>query len=170
MKDPLLLMPSKEFGDWEIDTIIGKNKKKSIITIVERVSKKTLCKKIESRKAAITRHATINTLKPFSDMVFTITGDNGIEFAEHELISQELDAKFYFAHPYSSWERGLNENTNGLIRQYLKKGSDFTPIDDKYLETIMDKLNNRPRKSLNYATPNEIFDLHKIKQEVVFIC
>lgn len=80
-----------------------------------------------------------------------------MEFAEHEEISKALNAQFYFAHPYSSWERGLNENTNGLIRQYLKKGSDFSHITENNLVMIMNKLNNRPRKAFDYATPNEIF-------------
>lgn len=99
----------------------------------------------------------IKTLEPFSTNVLTITSDNGSEFAYHEKISTALNADFYFAHPYSSWKRGLNENTNGLIRQYLKKGSDFGNISDDHLDIIMDKLNNRPRKTLDYATPNEVF-------------
>ena len=82
---------------------------------------------------------------------------NGSEFAYHETISKELNTDFYFAHPYSSWERGLNENTNGLVRQYLKKGSCFTKITDMELELIMGQLNNRPRKNLGYLTPNEVF-------------
>ena len=94
---------------------------------------------------------------PDTEIVFTITSDNGAEFAEHEAISKALNAKFYFAHPYASRERGLNENTNGLIRQYIKKGSDFSGITNNKLEIIMDKLNNRPRKALEYATPNEVF-------------
>lgn len=102
-------------------------------------------------------HATIDGLKQFSNHVFTITSDNGSEFAYHEEISKALNTEFYFAHPYSSWERGVNENTNGLIRQYLKKGCDFHSVNEEILIGIMDKLNNRPRKSLNYATPNEIF-------------
>ena len=92
-------------------------------------------------------------------MVLSITADNGSEFAYHEEISKALNAEFYFAHPYSSWERGLNENTNGLIRQYLKKGSSFSEITDADLEIITNYLNNRPRKSLGFATPNEIFNL-----------
>lgn len=92
-------------------------------------------------------------------MTYTIIGDNGSEFAGHEEISKELNIDFYFAHPYSSWERGLNENTNGLIRQYLKKGSDFSNIHDAELVCIMEKLNNRRRKSLGYATPNQIFNI-----------
>ncbi|MCC5014859.1 MULTISPECIES: IS30 family transposase [unclassified Legionella] len=154
---PKIVDSKTRVGDWEIDTIIGKNRKEAIITLVERVSKMTLCKKINSRKAAVTRDATISILKPFDTRVFTITGDNGVEFAEHEAISQNLAAQFYFAHPYASWERGLNENTNGLIRQYLKKGSDFKYVTDKDIYLIMDKLNSRPRKNLGYATPNEIF-------------
>ena len=96
-------------------------------------------------------------MKSYVGSVFTITSDNGFEFAYHEKISNQLNAEFYFAHPYSSWERGLNENTNGLIRQYFKKGSDFNNITEQDLQVIMDKLNNRPRKTLGYKTPNEIF-------------
>ncbi len=102
-------------GNWEIDTIMGKNGKQAIITIVERVSKMTICKKISSKKTDVTKEAAINSLKPFADKVLTITGDNRVEFAEYDAISKALNAQFYFAHPYVSWERGLNENTNGLI-------------------------------------------------------
>ena len=87
----------------------------------------------------------------------TITGDNGSEFAGHEKIAKALGADFYFAHPYSSWERGLSENTNGLVRQYLKKGSDFSKVTNGILNRISENLNNRPRKTLGYRTPNEIF-------------
>ncbi len=90
-------------------------------------------------------------------MVLTITGDNGIEFAEHEAICKALNTQFYFAHPYASWQRGLNENTNGLIRQYLKKGCDFNTITDNDLHIIVNRLNNRPRKTLGYATPMKCF-------------
>ena len=91
------------------------------------------------------------------DKVLTITGDNGSEFAYHEKIADKLQAEFYSAHPYSSWERGLNENTNGLVRQYLKKGCDFSSVTNADLHIIAEKLNNRPRKSLEFRTPNEIF-------------
>lgn len=146
-------------GDWEIDTIIGKNQKQAVVSIVERVSKKTLLRKVKYKTAALVSLSAISALKAFADVnkVLTITGDNGSEFAYHQKISEALKIDFYFAHPYSSWERGLNENTNGLVRQYLKKGSDFSSIADSDLAIIEDKLNNRPRKLLEYATPNDIF-------------
>lgn len=121
------------------------------------MSKKTVLKKVSFRTSALVTKATIDGLKPFSHLTHTLTADNGSEFAGHEIISKVLNMDFYFAHPYSSWERGLNENTNGLVRQYLKKGSDFSKITDKELCFIMNKLNNRPRKRLGFATPHEIF-------------
>ena len=99
----------------------------------------------------------INLLTPYREKVFTITSDNGKEFAEHQRISKQLTAKVYFAHPYHSWERGLNENTNGLIRQYFPKNTNFKTITIKSVQKVMDRLNNRPRKTLGYATPNEVF-------------
>jgi IS30 family transposase len=155
---PKIVDEKNRIGDWEIDTIIGKQQKQAVISIVERFSKKTILKKVSKRTANSVTIATIEGLKSFSNSVLSITADNGAEFAFHEKISKALNADFYFAHPYSSWERGLNENTNGLVRQYLKKGSSFTGITDMDLETIMDASNSRPRKSLGYATPNEIFN------------
>jgi len=89
--------------------------------------------------------------------IFTITSDNGKEFAKHEEVSQALNADFYFCHPYSSWERGLNENTNGLIRQFFPKGSEFISITDEQVLAVQNNLNFRPRKTLGFKTPNEIF-------------
>ncbi len=97
--------------------------------------------------------ATIQLLKPFKDRLHSITADNGKEFAYHEQVSKALDTAFYFAHPYSSWERGLNENTNGLIRQYFPKDTDFKEVTDKEVYNMMEKLNNRPRKALGFQTP-----------------
>jgi IS30 family transposase len=154
---PKIVDDKSRIGDWEIDTIIGKNRKQAVVTIVERTSKKSIFKKVPFKTAELVCNATVSGLEKFSDLVFIITGDNGSEFASHHIISNALKADFYFAHPYSSWERGLNENTNGLLRQYLKKGSDFSNVTDDDLSKIMDKLNNRPRKTLGYATPNEIF-------------
>lgn len=155
---PKIVDEKGRIGDWEIDTIIGKQQKQAVISIVERLSKKTILRKVSKRTANYVATATIESLKKFSTSVLSITADNGSEFAYHEKISKELNADFYFAHPYSSWERGLNENTNGLIRQYLKKGSSFSEVNDNDLDVIMNALNNRPRKSLGYSTPNEIFN------------
>jgi IS30 family transposase len=144
-------------GDWEIDTVIGKNHQGALVTIVERVSKFTLIKKVDSKHAEVVTQATVMLLKPYLDKVLTITADNGKEFAGHESIAQQLNAAVYFAHPYSSWERGLNENTNGLIRQYFTKGSSFQHITEGQVEDVMQKLNHRPRKTLNYKTPHAVF-------------
>jgi len=99
----------------------------------------------------------IELLGPVQHRVHTITADNGKEFADHETIASDLEAGFYFAHPYALWERGLNENTNGLIRQYFPKSKDFTTITDSDIQAVMDKLNNRPRKCLGFKTPNQVF-------------
>jgi IS30 family transposase len=155
---PKIVDERKRIGDWEIDTIIGKQRQQAVLSIVERFSKKTILKKVSKKSACAVASATIDGLKAYSHLVLSITGDNGSEFAYHETISKELKTDFYFAHPYSSWERGLNENTNGLVRQYLKKGSCFREVNDDMLEAITHQLNNRPRKSLCYATPNEIFN------------
>lgn len=125
---------------------------------VGRFSKKTILRKVSNKTARIVSKVTIESLKNISELVLSITADNGSEFAFHEKISQELNTDFYFAHPYSSWERGVNENTNGLVRQYLKKGSSFSHVTDSQLAMIANDLNNRPRKKLGYATPNEIFN------------
>lgn len=160
---PKVVDEKTRIGDWEIDTIIGEGRKQAIVTLVERVSKKVTIQKVIRHTANLVTEATVNLLKPFSNAAFTITGDNGSEFAYHEKISQALNIDFYFAHPYHSWERGLNENTNGLIRQYLPKGCSFSKIDEEKLFLITQKLNSRPRKSLGYATPDEIFDQKSIR-------
>jgi IS30 family transposase len=147
----------ERIGDWELDTIVGSKHQQAIVSIVERVSKKTVLRKVPKKTAELVSNSMIEGLLKYSDIVLTLTADNGSEFAYHEKVSQALQAEFYFAHPYSSWERGLNENTNGLVRQYIKKGSSLENVDDKALQNIMDKLNNRPRKSLGYKTPNEVF-------------
>lgn len=154
---PKLVDEKNRIGDWEIDTIIGKNHKQAVLSVVERVSKLTLLKKLEAKASETTKIALTEALTVYKEYVHTITSDNGCEFAQHKEISAILDADFFFAHPYSSWERGLNENTNGLVRQYLKKGAQLSHITDEDLEIISDKLNNRPRKTLGYKTPNEVF-------------
>jgi IS30 family transposase len=141
----------------EIDTIIGKQKTQAIVTLVERISKKTLIGRVGTKHADFVANQTVRLLAPLQSSVFTITADNGCEFAKHEFIAKALEANVYFAHPYHSWERGLNENTNGLIRQYIPKGKDFTEVSDSDILDIQNLLNNRPRKSLGYLTPNEVF-------------
>lgn len=162
---PDIVNEKKRLGDWEIDTIIGKQGQKAIVTLVERVSKKTLIGKVGSKKAGFVKEQIIQLLTPFKPYVLTITADNGVEFSQHEAIASALETNIYFAHPYHSWERGLNENTNGLIRQYIPKGEDFTKISDIDIINIQEQLNNRPRKCLGYATPNEVF--FKLQQEMI---
>ena len=144
-------------GDWEIDTVIGKNHKGVLITIVERLSKYTLIKKVANKTAAAVTAGIISLMKDFKHKVLTITSDNGKEFAYHRQISKALKTGFYFANPYHSWERGLNENTNGLIRQYFPKKTSFDNISDDDVKAVMQRLNSRPRKSLGFKTPNSIF-------------
>ena len=144
-------------GDWEADTIIGKNHKQAIVSLVERKSGYTLIRKVERKTARAVRKAAVSLLKPHRDKVYTVTSDNGKEFAEHEQIAKDLNADFYFAHPYASWERGTNENTNGLIRQYFPKNRDFTTITQQEINHAMKRLNNRPRKRLGFLTPAQVF-------------
>jgi len=145
------------YGDWELDTIIGKGHKQAIVSLTERKSKLSLIAKVPRKTADLVAKAIIGLLSPIADRVHTMTSDNGKEFAQHETMAKALDADFYFAHPYSSWERGLNENTNGLIRQYFPKDCDFTTITSQQIKRAMNKLNNRPRKSLGFKTPNQVF-------------
>jgi IS30 family transposase len=154
---PASVADKARLGDWEADTIIGKNHQQAIVSLVERQSKLTRLAKVERNPEAAVKQAVVEMLKPLADCVHTITSDNGREFAAHEAIAEALAAEFYFAHPYHSWERGLNENTNGLVRQYFPKGSDFTAITDEQVQVIAERLNERPRKTLGYQTPNTVF-------------
>jgi IS30 family transposase len=154
---PAIVETRSRIGDWEADTIIGKNHRQAIVSIVERKTGLTLMRKVERKTAQAVGQAMTKLLKPYLRKVHTITSDNGREFAGHEEIAATLKADFYFAHPYSSWERGTNENTNGLIRQYFPKDRDFTTITQQEIDTAMERLNNRPRKRLGYQTPNQVF-------------
>ena len=144
-------------GDWEGDTVIGKNHKGGLVTLAERVSRYVLAGHIRSKHAAGVTAVTKRLLRPHKEKCHTITFDNGKEFAEHELMGAYLKADIYFAHPYSSWERGLNENSNGLLRQYFPKGMDLTEITDEQVQMAVDRLNHRPRKVLGFRTPHEVF-------------
>jgi len=154
---PAIVDTRSRIGDWELDTVIGKAHKQAIVTLTERKTRFTLIRKVRFRTAENVADAIIRLLNPIKKWVKTLTADNGKEFASHELIAKALNAKFYFAHPYSSWERGLNENTNGLIRQYFPKKSDFKAITQKQIDNAMKRLNNRPRKCLGFKTPNQVF-------------
>ena len=154
---PAIVETKERIGDWEIDTIVGKRHKGALVTIVERKSRYTLIASVNRRDSTQVGTATSNLLAPLKNYVFTITGDNGKEFACHEQLTMNLGTTFYFAHPYSSWERGLNENTNGLIRQYVPKGSEIVPLQNDDINKIMDRLNNRPRKCLGYRSPKDVF-------------
>jgi IS30 family transposase len=156
-KRPKIVASKGRFGDWEVDTIVGARHKGGILSAVERKSKLTRLRKLATKGAAEMKDNTIELLAPLAAKVHTITVDNGKEFCEHELIATGLQARIYFAHPYSSWERGLNENTNGLVRQYFPKKYEFSRISDSDLQQVEDLLNNRPRKTLGYRTPNEVF-------------
>ena len=154
---PAIVERRQRLGDWELDTVIGKGKQQALVSLTERKARLTLLAKVSNRKAETVRDAITTLLEPLSTRVHTLTSDNGKEFAEHEAIAESLAADFYFAHPYASWERGLNENTNGLVRQYFPKQSRFEELTEEDINVVVDKLNNRPRKCLGYKTPNEVF-------------
>lgn len=154
---PVVVDQKARLGDWELDTIIGANHHGALVSAVERKSQLTCLKHVPNKTADLVMAAITHKLGAFKDQVHTLTVDNGKEFALHQQMATELDASVYFAHPYRSWERGLNENTNGLIRQYFPKNYDFRLITDQDILFVENRLNNRPRKSLNFQTPNEIF-------------
>lgn len=154
---PAIVESKRRFGDWEGDTVIGKGHRRALVTLVERKSLYTVIRSVLHKTAEAVRHAVVVGLTPYIDWVHTITYDNGREFADHEAMASDLDARIFFAHPYASWERGLNENTNGLIRQFFPKARDLTTVTPREIEKVMDKLNHRPRKSLGYRTPYEVF-------------
>ena len=158
---PQVVDDKSRIGDWEIDTVIGKGHSGALVTIVERVTKLTVSTRVNSKSAEDVTQATIALLKPFENVVHTITADNGKEFAYHEKISKALSAEVYFAHPYSSWERGLNENTNGLLRQYFPKNTDFKKVEQIEVKRALRRLNSRPRKDLGFKTPAQIMNDHR---------
>ncbi len=154
---PQIVAQRERLGDWEVDTLVGKGHRGALVSLVERKSRYTLLQPVTQRLASLVADATISLLQPFTDFVHTITGDNGKEFAEHVRIAETLKANFYFAHPYSAWERGTNENTNGLVRQYFPKKTDFSKVILPETKLVGDRLNQRPRKCLDFKTPFEVF-------------
>jgi IS30 family transposase len=154
---PVVVNTRKRLGDWETDTLLGKNQKPVMMSLTERKSRFTLLGKMPQRTAQAVRKQTLRLLLPIADKVYSLTSDHGKEFACHEQIAQALHLKFYFAHPYAAWERGTNENTNGLLRQYFPKNHDFQFVSNPELEQAMSRLNFRPRKCLAFKTPFEVF-------------
>ena len=157
---PKIVDEKRRVGDWEIDLVIGKGHSGALVTIVERATSFTVSTRINDKSAHTVTMATIALLTPFRDMVLTITADNGKEFAYHELMTQALGAQVYFADPYSSWQRGLNENTNGLLRQYWPKNTDFKKVSANDVSAVIIELNDRPRKKLGYKTPAKLVAKH----------
>jgi transposase, IS30 family len=154
---PAIVAEKRRIGDWEGDAIIGRGLKGAILTHVDRTSKYTKLAILPDRSAASVQKACDASLLPIAHKIETITYDNGKEFAAHAQIAAKLGAHIYFAKPYHSWERGLNEHTNGLVRQYFPKGSDFSTLTSADVQRVEDKLNARPRKVLGYKTPGEVF-------------
>lgn len=157
---PAIVEKRTRLGDWEVDLILGKNHQGAVVTLTERKSRFTLLRGVPSKKANVVAQVIIgllNWVKPLE----SITADNGKEFAGHQEIAQALSVDFYFAHPYASWERGTNENTNGLIRQYLPKSRSLKDVSMQEETMIMDRLNLRPRKCLDFMTPYEVFFGHQ---------
>ncbi|MBT5985789.1 MAG: IS30 family transposase, partial [Nitrospina sp.] len=154
---PAIVNSKPRIGDWEGDTIIGKGHQGVVTSHIERKTKYTVLTQSNTKHAKSVCQSIVQRLIPYRNQIHTITYDNSLEFSEHQNIAQTLSANIYFAHPHSSWERGLNENTNGLIWQYLPKSRPLNNVTQKELDYIMDQLNHRPRKTLGFKTPYELF-------------
>lgn len=154
---PAIVETKERVGDFEMDTIIGSKHRGAIVSLVDRKTKITRLALLARPIAQETSQAVVRSLYPLRSHVHTLTADNGKEFAQHAFMARALEAKVFFANPYHAWERGLNENTNGLVRQYFPKKCDFTKLTHEQVQTVEYLLNTRPRKALNYQTPHEIF-------------
>lgn len=160
---PKIVDRKSRLGDWETDTIIGARHRGAILSVVERKSKLTLLSLLESKNALVVKRALVELMLPLLGLLFTMTVDNGKEFSEHKAIAALLKVAIYFAHPYASWERGLNENTNGLVRQYFPKKTDFRLLTQAEVKAVETRLNHRPRKTLGYRTPFEVFYKQRLR-------
>ena len=154
---PAVVDRRTRIGDWEGDTVMGKGRTSALLTMVERKTLYTVIVRLTGKRADLLAEAALTHMAEIKAKVKTITFDNGLEFADHATIAEGLEAHIYFAHPYASWERGINENTNGLIRQYFPKGTDFNQVSDAQVQWVMNRLNNRPRKTRGCKSPNELF-------------
>ena len=167
---PEIVNTKQRFGDWEIDTIVGENNKGAIVTLVERKTAFMMMEKlIKGKNAKELSKVVTRLLIAYMRYVHTITGDNGTEFADHQTIAKMLKTKFFFTHPYSSWEKGLIENTNKLVRQYIPKKTNLYKLNEQQIKEIQYKINNRPREKLNFYSPKEIFFLN-LNNKVAFSC
>jgi IS30 family transposase len=156
-KRPEIVNSRQRLGDWEVDTVIGKGQQQAIVTLTERKSRLGLIRKVDQRTAQAVKEAILVLLQPWMAQTHTLTSDNGKEFALHQQIAEQLQATFFFSHPYSAWERGANENMNGLLRQYFPKAQNFKTVTDDQITFVMHRLNNRPRKTLAFRTPFDVF-------------
>lgn len=154
---PEIVDKKERVGDWEIDTAIGKNHQGVIIVAVERKTKLSILGHSPYKRAKLVSREIIRMLKPLKEQVLTITVDNGKEFARHKAIAKALEADVFFAHPYSAWERGLNENTVGLVRQYFPKDMSLRNIASEKIQEAQNRLNIRPRKTLGFLSPVQAF-------------
>ena len=168
-KRPKVVDKRERFGDLEVDLIIGKNHNQAMLTINDRASGMVKISKVESKEAKVVSKAIIESLTDWMPYIETITADNGKEFASHQLVSESLNIDYYFARPYHSWERGSNENLNGLIRQYFKKSTDFSTITKEQVKAVEEKLNNRPRKRFNFENPIFVMDKLLFNDKVAFM-
>lgn len=168
-KRPKIVEKRKRFGDLEVDLIIGADHQNAIVTINDRASGVLKMKKVVTKEAKVVAKAINELLEEWIPYLHTITSDNGKEFSAHQMIAEALQIDYYFAHPYHSWERGANENLNGLVRQYFKKGSSFKHITDKQIKAVEEKLNHRPRKRFNYENPIFVMNQILFNPKVAFI-
>jgi len=166
-KRPKIVEKRERFGDLEVDLIIGG--KQAILTINDRASGMIKMSKVESKEAHVINQTMTSLLEEWKPYIYTITADNGKEFAGHEFIAEQLNIDYYFARPYHSWERGSNENLNGLVRQYFEKGMDFKYITDEQIKQVEEKLNLRPRKRFGYENPIFVMDQLLFNQKVAFV-
>lgn len=158
-KRPLAINERIVPGHWEGDLLLGKNRQSALGTLAERTTRTTILVPLKNRTAPEVRKAFAKELKKLpQQMRLTLTYDQGREMAEHQLFTKQTNVQVYFAHPASPWERGTNENTNGLIRQYFPKGTDFSKISRQEIKWAQNRLNGRPRKVLDYQTPYEVFN------------
>jgi IS30 family transposase len=154
---PAIVQARQRIGDWEGDTVIGRGNTGVLVSLVERCSRYTLVRHLPNREAAPVSAAILEMMRPYKAQCLTLTFDNGKEFADHVFFGNCLDADVFFAHPYHSWERGTNENTNGLLRQFFPKAMSFLNLSGIDVDDAAYRLNHRPRKCLGYRTPHEVF-------------